>query len=171
MRASFAAAMILAITTVSANAWAKKPSTTQAKKAAGAWLKALRPNSGDRDDKAATAVTATPFWSMSVHNESDILCAATTTPTPDKLEDTFDCVASNLDVDAAKAKLKTYKAKDLASTAADQAKALFAIKDATFLGYHTECTGSEGTTVIAVVLDGTTAKVAGVFMTSEDCGE
>ena len=167
MRASLAAAILL----ISANAWAGKPTQAQAKKVGNAWLKAMKPDSGDRDDKAATAATALPFWSMAVHNEHDHLCEPTTTPTADKLGDTFDCVAGAIDSGADKAKLHAFKKTDLGSDTADLAKAFFAIKDATFVGYNTDCTGTEASVVLAVVTDAGKPKVAGVFIASEDCGE
>jgi hypothetical protein len=160
----------LALVLLPATALAGKPSAAQANKAATAWLTALKVGDNAPDAKALAGLTAVPFVSAADH-DTDASCAVTTTSTADKLGDAFDCLSGAMDPPVAKAKMKPYKKGDLGSQYDDHVKGVASIKNATVVRASTPCAGVEANIVIAVVLDGSTPKVAGVYAQSETCGE
>ena len=164
-------ALAAAILLVPATALAGKPSSAQAKKAATAWLAAITAEGDEPDAKVLGPLTALPFASAADHL-TDATCAVTTTATADKLGDALACLHGAIDEHTAKAKIKPYKKGDLGSQYDDHVKAIASIKNATVVLASAACySGQEGNVVIAVVLDGGTPKVAGVFAQSEECGE
>lgn len=168
MRSALVTAAILLTTSA---AWAGKPTQTQAKKAATAWLKALELGDHAPDAKALGDLTATPFVSEAVH-DSQKTCEAATTPTADKLGDVFDCLKDAVDEAAAKAKPRPYKHGDLGTQYDDQVKRIASIKDAVLVHVDSPCTGSEEAVVLAAIKDDKGAvRIAGVFVQSETCGE
>ncbi|HTJ41498.1 MAG TPA: hypothetical protein VL463_05355 [Kofleriaceae bacterium] len=167
MRTTLAAAVLLILTSTAIAG--SKPSSSQAKKAAKAWLKALK-GSDEPDLKALATSTAVPFVS-GADSDGEVRCAVATTSTADKLGDVYDCIGGTLDEDIKKAKLGTYHKNDLGTQYADHVKGVASIKDAAFVFGYTECAGSQTFVVLAVVKDGKDAKVAGVFVVGETCGE
>jgi hypothetical protein len=170
MRNMLVVGMIILAIPGAAQAGAKKPTAAQAKKAATAWLTALTVGDNAPDAKALTGLTAAPFVFAADRNE-DVACKVTTAASADKLDDATDCLKGVLDQGIAKVKLKPYQKGDMGSQREDRVKAIAGVKDATVVLGFTPCAGSNQSVVVAVVMDGATPKVAGVFAVVEDCGE
>jgi hypothetical protein len=157
---------VLAFLVLPATGWAK-PTSAEAAKAAHAWLIALK---SDPVSPSLEALTAVPFaWATDFMDEA--ACPAEIAPTPDKLGAAFDCLRGIIQDRIAKVRLKGYKKGYLSGSSADHAKGVLSVEDATLVHAWAPCIGTEEDVVLAVVKDGKTAKVAGVYALNEICGE
>ena len=170
MRNVMIAAIVMTVPSV---AWAgKKPSAAEAKKAAAAWLAAATGDAPKID--AAVALTALPFVSAA-YNVPDAACAWSTVAKPEGLADAVTCVAGQISEHTQKAKLKSWKAKDLKGVAfADHDKETAAVaKDATLVALSPACYSNEDDLVVFAVVkdDKGAAKVSAVVVENDQCGE
>jgi hypothetical protein len=169
MRTALVAAVLFALTSA---AQAGKPTQAQAKKAAKAWLAALKGGDAPKADALAAASTV-PFTSGAFYL-IDTTCPLTTTEAADKLGAVFDCLAPAVDEIMMKAKIAAFRKGDENGPSETFRNAVPALrKKMTLVTIAHDChSNASQELVLGVVKDDKGAvKIAAALVETDLCGE